>query len=125
MSAEATLLSVPLNTAITWTTNWRNSDHHLKANSFIFKAEDFRKILEEPNVEYVRVYLGLKVDIQQMPGHEQNILDEKLLCVGADTNQKDIFKAGDANILSGVYDFSHPCPPLCEDEESPLAGGEQ
>ncbi|WP_205511931.1 hypothetical protein [Longitalea arenae] len=125
MSVEASLLSVPLGTAITWTTNWRNSDHFLTANSFIFKAEDFRKILQEPSVEYVRVYLGLKVGIQHTPGHEQNILEEKLLCVGADRDQKDILKAGDANIVSGVYDFSHPCPPLCEDAESPLAGGEQ
>jgi hypothetical protein len=99
---------------------------HLSANSFLFRKEDFLKILQEPNVEYVRLYLGLKItpafDVQE--GQEKNILIEKLICVGADHNRIDILQPATINDLSGVYDFSHPCPPLCNDEDSPLAGGE-
>lgn len=127
MSVEASLISVPLNEGITWTTNWRDSDHHLQANSFIFKAEDFRKILAEPTVEYVRLYLGLKIshDLNKHDDREQNTIEEKLICVGADHNQKDILQPRTTSDVSGIYDFSHPCPPICDDEESPLAGGEE
>jgi hypothetical protein len=124
MSVDASLISLSMNNGITWTTNWRNADHHLNANSFLIKVEDFKKILEEPGVEYVRLYLGLKIS----PDHDhpdQNKIEEKLICVGADKNQIDILKNINAEDASGIYDFSHPCPPLCEDDESPLAGGEE
>lgn len=122
MHVDASLIALSINNGITWTTNWRNSDHHLEANSFIIKVEDFKKILEEPGVAYVRLYLGLKIS----PDHDRpdhNKIEEKLICVGADKNQIDILKEGTAEDASGVFDFSHPCPPLCEDLESPLAGG--
>ena len=124
MSADASLIAVTINNGITWTTNWRNSDHHLNANSFIFRVEDFKKIIEESGAEYVRLYLGLKISPD--PDHpDQNKIEEKLICVGADKDQIDILKPVNADDASGIYDFSHPCPPLCDDGESPLAGGEE
>jgi hypothetical protein len=124
MSADASIIALTINNGITWTTNWRNSDHHLNANSFIFGVEDFKKILEESGADYVRLYLGLKIS-PDPDRPDQNKIEEKLICVGADKDQIDILKTGNADDASGIYDFSHPCPPLCNDEESPLAGGEE
>ncbi|WEK34339.1 MAG: hypothetical protein P0Y53_17780 [Candidatus Pseudobacter hemicellulosilyticus] len=121
MSSDMKKLSVPLLDGTTWTANWRNSDHHLGAESFLFNADDFRDILKEPNVAFVRIYIGLRVN-------SSNNLEPKMICVGADANQKDILSVPDADSTdagrgSGVYDFSNPCPPLCGDTSSPLAGG--
>lgn len=124
MPTDPKTLAVSLVNGIAWTDNWRNSDHTLPVNSFLFDAEDFRAILQEPTVSYVRLYLGLAVG-------EKNQLFPKLLCVGANKDQQDILASdvpapagGNSWIdLTGIYDFSHPCPPLCEDPKSPLAGG--
>jgi hypothetical protein len=113
--------------AITWTDNWRKSDHILKAESFIFKADDFRDILKESSIEYIRLYIGLKIEDED----GKNKITEKMICVGADDKQKDVIdpivKTSKAKTPddgdTGIYDFSHPCPPLCLDLDSPLAGG--
>lgn len=114
-------LTVPDGEAITWTTNWRDSDHFLKADSFLFSVDDFQAILQNPNVAFVRLYVGLRVA-------DDNTLQEKLLCVGVDKDRKDIIAlrghTGDPEpTAGGIYDFSHPCPPLCQDNDSILAGG--
>ncbi len=116
MLSDINSLTIPLTDGIAWTDNWRNSDHHLSANSFLFNADDFRDILKEPTVRFVRLYVGLKVS-------GDNSLEPKLICVGADINQQDILSTREAMDTSGVYDFSHPCPPTCDDPKSPLAGG--
>jgi hypothetical protein len=116
-------LTVPAGDAITWTTNWRDSDHHLTADSFLISVDDFKAIIKEHGVKFVRLYLGLRVS------KDDNTLQEKLLCVGVDKDRKDIIhihgnNGGEQETNSDlIYDFSHPCPPLCQDPESPLAGG--
>lgn len=111
---------LPLDEAILWTTEWRNANsHHLKAESFLFNADDFRAILNEDNgrIPHVRFYIALKPD-------DDGKMEEKLICVAVDERGFDILNPMMTNGKSGVYDFSHPCPPLCRDLESPLAGGE-
>lgn len=116
MNKDIDNLSIPLTEGIAWTTNWRDADHHLKAASFLFNADDFRDILQEETVRYVRLYVALKVT-------ENNTIEEKMICVGVDSHFKDILAVAKTGGDSGVYDFSNPCPPLCQDNESPLAGG--
>lgn len=109
MSNNIIPLVLPLGEGITLTTNWRNSDHILQANSFTFDANEFRAILEEPSIAYVRLYIGKSIS------STDDSVEERMICVGVDGEEKDI--------LPAIYDFSHPCPPLCKDNESPLAGG--
>jgi len=115
-------LSVNLKDGIAWTTNWREGDHHLKARSFTFDADEFRAILAEPTVVKIRFYLSLVIS-----GEQSDEVIEKLICVGVDQDGKDIIygeenpKDGEGD-GTGIYDFSNPCPPLCSagNESSPL-----
>lgn len=121
MNQDATpaVITIPIDDAIAMTANWRNSEHRLTANSFLLNADDFRAILKEPSIAYIRLYIGLQV----ASGTGQNELIEKLLCVGVDQEKKDILGPKQQVDEGGyVYDFSHPCPPLCYNPESPLAG---
>jgi hypothetical protein len=112
--------SVTLDNAISWTTNWRVSTHELKANSFLFDADEIATVLSEEGVVKVRMYLGLQVS------EKDNTLVEKMLCVGVGKDGKDIIVhkpvPSDGPTGTGIYDFSHPCPPVCEDLGSPLGG---
>lgn len=116
-------IPVSLTDAITWTDNWRHSAHRLKANSFLFPIDDFQALLKEPGVEGIRMYMGLRIN-------EHNEIMEKMLCVGVDGNGNDIIPLlhrGQSNDDpedgdTGIYDFSHPCPPLCRDSSSVLTG---
>jgi hypothetical protein len=119
MNTETKATPVPLIDGTTWTDNWRKSDHKLKADSFIFNADDFRELLKEESVHYIRLYVGLKIEDK----HDHDKIVEKMICVAADKNQKDILSSTKTENTSGIYDFSHPCPPLCLDPDSPLAGG--
>ena len=119
-SSNSELLPVPesvrIDDAITWTSNWRSADHHLKACSFTFEADDFRAILTEQNVSFIRLYLAIQVQ----GSATGNTLVEKLLCVGVDADGKDIIPSKTTD-STGIYDFSRPCPPICSlDNSSPL-----
>jgi len=111
-------LSIDLQDGIAWTTNWREGNHHLIARSFTFGADEFAAILNEPNVKQVRLYLAMAVK----PGNPNELI-EKLLCVGVDKDGKDIIYAkenaeADGDEGTGIYDFSNPCPPLCNENNS-------
>ena len=116
-------ITVSLQDAIAWTTNWRESSHELQARSFTLGADDFAAILREPGVHKVRLYLALEVK----PDGDQNQVIEKLICVGVDSEGKDMIYAKentteDGEEGTGIYDFSNPCPPLCNsaNSDSPL-----
>lgn len=115
-------LTINLQDAITWTTNWREGTHQLNARSFTFHADEFRAILNETGVEKVRLYLALAAS----PDNPDELM-EKLICVGVDKEGRDIIiepgstdNEGDEG--TGIYDFSNPCPPLCSEANgsSPL-----
>lgn len=113
-----TPLTIELKDGIAWTTNWRESDRRLKARSFTFGADEFAAILNEPDVEKVRLYIALAVKPEN-----PNELIEKLICVGVDKDGKDIIRGTenndiDGDIGTGIYDFSNPCPPLCSESNS-------
>jgi hypothetical protein len=87
--------------------------------------DDFQAVLKEKGVVSVRMYLGLRID-------ENNHIQEKMLCVGVDSAGRDIIPAreraqgqgaDDPEDDSGIFDFSHPCPPLCNTASSVLSGG--
>jgi len=113
-----TPITISLQDGIAWTTNWRESGHQLSARSFTLGGDEFAAILNEPGVEQVRLYLALAVDPDNPPE-----LIEKLICVGVDRDGKDIIYGpenprpeGDEG--TGIYDFSNPCPPLCNPNNS-------
>jgi hypothetical protein len=116
MSTATKTTPVPLAEAIVWTENWRNSDHVLHANSFIFDADDFRDLLKEETVHHIRLYVCRRTD------KETGISHEKMICVAANEWKRDILDKTQTNDTTGIYDFSHPCPPTCYDNESPLSG---
>jgi hypothetical protein len=105
---------ITLRTATDWTTNWRNRYPELL--SFLVPMEDLKGVIDEMVIgaENARVYLGLT-----------GSGEPKLIFVGADGTEQDIIlnpTDPDAEV-SGLYDFSNPCPPLCGDTTSPLYTG--
>jgi len=132
--------TVTLNDAKEWTKLWQgNNPNHCKG--FLIPAEDLTEVLKEmnilvkqPNGEYVldaaklpdngvRAYTG--IDTTNGTGKD-NGYGEKLVIVGTTYSSKtgmhrDIIKneQDPASKDSGIYDFTSPCPPDC-DESSPL-----
>src|SRR6185503_19460144 len=106
MSTPITADPIPLEQAIQWARMWRDGDHHLQANSFLIEADDFRALLAEKTIAYVRLYLCLR--------EENGEIIEKLICVGANDRKQDMILGLHTNDTSGIYDFSHPCPATCD-----------
>lgn len=108
--------SIPVEIAAKWIGRWQLSNRTLKAVSFTFGVDEFQALLNEENVDRVRLYLALD---QQNDG----TINEKLLVVGVDKNGNDVTnptatpppgqKSVPGGDGSGIYDFSHPCPPIC------------
>jgi len=117
--------NVTIDDASQWIGEWLLSNHQLKANCFTFAADEFRDLLNEKHVERVRLYIALAV---QPDGTKL----EKLLAVGIDKEGMAIINPvrkahspnppdspgptpddGHGGDGSGIYDFSHPCPPIC------------
>lgn len=119
--------NVAVDDASKWIGEWLLSNHQLKANCFTFNADEFRELLNEKHVEKVRLYLALEIT------HDgtQQVTNEKLLAVGIDKDGMALINpvrkahsanppgssvsadADPGNDGSGIYDFSHPCPPIC------------
>ena len=116
VTAENADRSISVTQADTWARNWRQSDHHLNANSFLLNADDFRKVLEDPSVKYIRLYIGLNMSA------DNTITGEKLFWVGAGDDEKNIINTSNPNQPAGIYDYGSPCPPRCdgEDTENPF-----
>lgn len=110
------LYSIPLDTAIEYTTRWRQT-HSLKA--FTIDVAELYDIIDElgqgNRVKGVRVYFGYKEDGS-----------EALVLVGVDDRENDILnipgEGEDAEVNPGTYDFTRPCPSTCDNNDSPLAG---
>ena len=112
---KPTPLSIPVDIASSWIGRWQLSDQYLKAFSFTFDADEFRALLDEQHVHRVRLYVAL----QEL---DDGTILEKLLVVGVDKEGNDVtnpIKKGkdpgstNPDDGSGIYDFSHPCPPIC------------
>lgn len=114
---KITPVSVSIEDAAAWIGRWQLSDHHLKAMCFTFGADEFRALLEEKHVHKVRLYVALA----ELPDGK---FREKLLVIGVDKHggniinpkRKKEFASEDehhGDDGTGIYDFSHPCPPIC------------
>jgi hypothetical protein len=103
---------ITLRTATTITTNWRNANPG-SVTSFLVPIVDLQGILNEMDADYARVYLCLDGGT------------EKIILVGANVNKQDIILNSNRpdSLDSGIYDFTSPCPPTCDDTTSPLATG--
>jgi hypothetical protein len=110
-------LSVSVGDASQWIGRWQLSDQYLQAFSFTFDADEFRALLDEETVDRVRLYVALEE-------LADGTLREKLLVVGVNKEGDDVInptkkpsQPGQNNPPgqdgSGIYDFSHPCPPIC------------
>ena len=130
--------SVSLSTAKAWTANWRKI-YPNQTKAFLIPVLDLIEALEEMDIivdgsidknktnACVRAYMALGVV-------DKETVEEKLLIVGTEKVgeiYKDIIKydscchkedevIDDEIIGTGIYDFSHPCPPTC-DPDSPLS----
>lgn len=127
--------TIPLATAITWTSDWRTKNPST-CRAFLIPIEDLRGVLAEieaqpnPNNEelYARAYLA--IDKTQLNPQ----LQEKLVIVGTKPEQvtvsgststvyRDLLpSAAGSNVEdsgNNIYDFTKPCPTYCDDN-SPL-----
>lgn len=105
---------ITLEDAKRFTAKWRGEEgtynaHH-ELHAFVIPTSDLQEVLAE-NPDAVRAYLGV-----------DDLGEEKLMIVGTrydkDTDTYvDIIPVSKLN--SGIYDFSRPCPNLC-DINSPL-----
>jgi hypothetical protein len=107
------LYEIPLDTAIDWTSRWREFQASSKPNpddnkkAFRVDVAELQEVVSNipGEVKYVRFYLGL----------DEN-LSEHLVLVGVDAGNKDLY-ANEGKTYT--YDFTHPCPNVC-DINSPL-----
>ncbi len=111
--------TISLSTAKKWAKKWRKEEgtynKHHECKAFNIPLIDLKEVLGETGVVSVRAYLGI----------DDNDV-EKLMFVGVDKNGKDMLpkkSEGLENSEEGddIYDFTEPCPDLCDDE-SPLNG---
>ena len=85
-----------------------NAHHELHA--FVIPTVDLQELLAE-NPSAVRAYLGV-----------DDLGEEKLMFVGTTYNEETdtyVDNVPLSKVSDGIYDFSRPCPNLC-DKESPL-----
>lgn len=133
--------TIPMNVAENWVADWQaQNPNHAKA--FLIPVEDLIETLTEMNIiqdipgqpgqftiSYnqdagVRAYMAIDNQVDPSVGS-----DEKLLLVGTEMDANgvhcDIVEGGHypttgiQRIGSGVFDFTRPCPNLC-DTSSPL-----
>lgn len=142
MSEKSTI--IPLETAVEWTKNYRDSMRKGDAKAFLFHASTMVDILKEMNIlkdnedgsyslnstegQFLRTYLA--VDPTQKEANGQ-----KLVFVGTKQDAKGIYRdmlpssaaksSGDTEEDGGddgnVYNFTEACPLVCDDD-SPLGG---
>lgn len=116
---------ITLDTAIQWTTNWRDKNSGVKA--FLIPAQDLTEVLnelkDEKGQKYVRAYLAIdeagteKLVIVGTQYEKITASDGKILDL-----EKDLLPATQDEVVAGeygIYDFVKPCPTYC-DPESPL-----
>jgi len=117
--------TIDLATAKDWTTRWRamESDYnaHNDCRAFNIPLKDLKEVIAEDGVASVRGYIGVEKQIIE----GETVFTEKLIIVGVDANGKDMISSKDGEALDlnsrDIYDFTDPCPDLC-DNESPLNG---
>jgi len=123
--------TISLKIAKNWAKRWRKTESsYNKYNeclAFNIPKKDLSEVLAEDGVASIRAYIGVekKTDANGKPTYE-----EKLMIVGVDINNKDIIATvpgPDGSLISDpegegdIYDFTRPCPTLC-DPESPING---
>lgn len=92
--------TIPVATAQTWVDRWRASDQTLTdIKGFLIPGEDLSSILAESGAVDSRAYLAIDDENQF-----------HLLLVGVDSNGDDMIDEDEGLF---IYDFTHPCPPMC------------
>lgn len=111
MSKKVNVIDLP--TAMSWAKKWRKVEgtynaHH-EVHAFLIPKVDLEEVLAQ-GVDAVRVYLGVD---------EENV--EKLMIVGTKYDAAtDIFVDMTPNAYpkGNIYDFTMPCPPVCDPKSS-------
>lgn len=106
--------AIDLTDAQRFTARWRKEQgtyiaHH-ELHAFVIPPADLKEVLDE-KPSAIRAYIGI-----------DDLGEAKLMIVGTKYNEdtdtfEDIIPVSPEN--SGIYDFSRPCPNLC-DKKSPL-----
>ncbi len=139
--------TIPVSEAEVWTAKWRESCPE-NCKAFLIPAVDLIEVLNEMGILGdkaaakaqkraskrkldVRAYMAIET-------FENGATEEKILLVGTQQDSEGVYRdilngsidgKGETEVKglkgpegnSGVYDFTSPCPPYCDDE-SPLNG---
>lgn len=132
MPSITTLDSIPVETAVAYTSAWREAKHVNEdyARAFtitLFEMEELVALAKQMDANAIRVYLGL----ERIPGTE--IDEQKLVLVtvaGFDAGKRtagfEIVEYPDnnnpGNTISGCFDFTYPCPDTCSKSSILLNG---
>lgn len=116
---------ISLDTAIAWTTEWRNSESdynkHNECNGFLIPVQDLNDVLAEmgnpddSSDACVRAYLAV----------DPSDNTEKLVIVGTEIDETGVYRdllpetsnQADGN-KNSIWDFVKPCPPHCDKSSS-------
>jgi hypothetical protein len=90
---------------------WRQTS---KINGFAVKKAELREIMDANGMEDMTVYFGLN-ELGEMKMFL--VADKSVGTVRGNSTEEDTNVGDDADQF--VYDFTHPCPPTCDDN-SPL-----
>ena len=123
--------SIPLDEAQKRVTNWIEPGpvtvDPTDMRAFVVHREDFIELLNQHDTNFIRLYIGVKTT----EGSEGK---EACLSLVSAARQSEVIPDGNPEIIMDligkvdvmgetfnyeIYDFSHPCPPMC-DINSPL-----
>jgi hypothetical protein len=120
MAALQDFNEIDLNDAVELTANWRKTQKERgRANfvkSFRVSVKELEELIKQPKTEYVRFYFGLdENDFERLILVSVMTQDDDKIIQGEQQHGKDLY--GKLNgIEYKVYDFSRPCPPICDPE---------
>ena len=128
-------------TAVTWTSAWRAQNPN-GPNAFLIPAADFVEVLNEIGVLDDATAQQAQDRANQLDAQIRGYLGidgqtNKIIFVGTEKDNGGVYRdiidgtidgeegkpaktVGTSNTSSGIFDFSHPCPPTC-DPDSPLS----
>tara|TARA_B100001146_G_scaffold224848_1_gene244482 strand:+ start:22961 stop:23380 length:420 start_codon:yes stop_codon:yes gene_type:complete len=109
---------ITLSEAQSWTQQWRNDEStynaHNECNAFLIPVQDLNGVLSEmgnPDDDSdacIRAYLGV----------DPSDNTEKLIIVGTEKDRsgvyRDLLPTSDTDTRYSIWDFTQPCPPICD-----------
>ena len=131
-------VTVPLEEAQSWASNWINSPEPPKPTdmrAFVVHREDFMEMLKQSDTEYARIYVGMKPNTENDSKLEPCVMIVSAALKWTTVPETSKYAGPDKDVIIDligtqtvfdmaknvsvtedyqVFDASHPCPPICD-----------